>query len=528
MWSRRLFLATGAGLAGLAVAPRLVWAATTADGFTVLSAKGGVAPLRGEEGDPTAIWGFNGQSPGPTLRVRQGETLKVRLVNELLEPTSIHWHGVRVPNAMDGTALTQEPVAPGGSFDYVFAPPDAGTFWYHPHVGAARQVDRGLYGVLIVEEASPIEPLSDVVMVIDDWWLLDSGAIEEEAFGDVTVAAHGGRMGNWLTVNSISRPRLAAPPGERVRLRLVNAANARVMRLLFRNADPRLLAIDGQPLASTLALGGEPLVLPPGGRVDVGLPRGLETAILAIDINGELVDLAFIDRKVEPEPEPEPELEPEPEPEVLAKGEGTIKGETEAGAEPRSKVFAKVVSVPKPKAKAKAGTEAPAPTVVKADAGDFAPLPANPLPATLDLAAALAVSLVMEGGADGGLTGAVHGGRQLHIGDLTLRGMTWAVNGMAGLAENPLATVERGRVVVMTIENRTRWSHALHLHGHHVRVIEEGSGESENSALRDTVLIEPEVAVTIGFLADNPGNWVLECHMLEHGEAGMMTWIEVT
>ena len=527
MLSRRQFLAAGAGPAGLALAPRLVWAATTGDGFTVLTAKGGVAPLRGEAGDPTAIWGFNGQSPGPTLRVRQGETLKVRLVNELLEPTSIHWHGVRLPNAMDGTALTQEPVAPGGSFDYVFAPPDAGTFWYHPHVGAARQVDRGLYGVLIVEEASPLEPLNDVVMVIDDWWLLDSGAIEEEAFGDVTVAAHGGRMGNWLTVNAISRPRLAAPPGERLRVRLLNAANARVMRLVFRDANPRLLAIDGQPLASAPALAGEPLVLPPGGRADVGLPRGLDTAIVAIDIDGELHDLAFIDRKVEPEPEPEPE----PNIEVQARGEGAAKGKIEAEVKPRSKVFAKVVSVPKAKSKAKAkakaktGMETPAQTVVESDTAVFAPQPANPLPATLDLAAALAVSLVMEGGADGGLKGASLSGTQMTIGDLTLRGMTWAMNGVAGLADKPLVTVDRGRVVAMTVENRTKWTHALHLHGHHVRVVGQGMGET---AWRDTVLTEPEGAVTIAFLADNPGKWVLECHVLEHGEAGMMTWIEVT
>lgn len=524
MWSRRQFLAAGAGCAGLALAPRLACAVADKNGFTVLTAKGGVAPLRGEAGDPTAIWGFNGQTPGPTLQVRQGETLKVRLVNELLEPTSIHWHGVRLPNAMDGTALTQEPVAPGGSFDYVFAPPDAGTFWYHPHVGAARQVDRGLYGVLIVEEASPLEPLSDVVMVIDDWWLLDSGAIEEEAFGDVTVAAHGGRMGNWLTVNAISRPRLAAPPGERLRVRLLNAANARVMRLVFRDANPRLLAIDGQPLASTPELVGEPLVLPPGGRADVGLPRGLDTAIVAIDIDGELHDLAFIDRKIEPEPEPEPE----PDIEVQARGEGAAKGETEAEVKPRSKVFAKVVSVPKAKSKAKAGRDTPAQTVVEADGGDFAPLPANPLPATLDIAAAVAVSLVMEGGADGGLKGAVLGGTQMTIGDLTFRGMTWAMNGTAGLAEEPLVTVERGRVVAMTVENRTKWTHALHLHGHHVRVVGQGLGENEETAWRDTVLIEPAGAVTVAFLADNPGKWVLECHVLEHGEAGMMTWIEVS
>ncbi|HUE45419.1 MAG TPA: multicopper oxidase domain-containing protein, partial [Aestuariivirgaceae bacterium] len=424
------------------------------------------------------------------------------------------------------------------SFDYVFAPPDAGTFWYHPHVGAAHQVDRGLYGVLIVEEADPLEPLSDVVMVIDDWWLLDSGAIEEEAFGDMMVAANGGRMGNWLTVNSISRPRLAAPPGERVRLRLVNAANARVMRLVFRNADPRLLAIDGQPLPSPRALAGEPLELPPGGRADVGLPRGLDPVTVAVDIEGEILDLAFIDRKVEPEPEPEPEPESEPEGEVQAAPKGDDRAGAEADDKVQGKVFAKVVSVPRAKPKAQVRSQAKAeakpeaqpsaPTLIEADAGDFAPLPANPLPATLDLAAALAVSLVLEGGAHGGMLGAVMDGRRMTMGDLLKSGKTWAMNGQAGLGDDPLLTTERGRVVAMTVENKTGWTHALHLHGHHVRVVEDLARDNEDPVWRDTVLIEPQTRLTVAFLADNPGKWVLECHVLEHGEAGMMTWLKVT
>ncbi|HEX2140780.1 MAG TPA: multicopper oxidase domain-containing protein [Candidatus Limnocylindria bacterium] len=305
MWTRRQFLGAAAGLAAFAGGPRLVLGATGGDGFRVLRAKGGVAPLMGDEGDPTAIWGFNGKCPGPTLKVRQGEELKVRLVNELLEPTSIHWHGIRLPNAMDGTDLTQEPVPPGGSFDYVFTPPDAGTFWYHAHVGSAHQVDRGLYGALVVEEETPPEGMSDVLMVIDDWWLLDSGAINEETFGDLMVAAHGGRMGNWLTVNGVSRPHLTAAVGERLRVRLINAANARLMRLRFNAAAPHLLAMDGQPLASPRLLDKDPLVLPPGGRADIGLPRGTENVAVTIDIGGEALELALIERQDVPEAEPE-------------------------------------------------------------------------------------------------------------------------------------------------------------------------------------------------------------------------------
>ena len=124
---------------------------------------------------PTPIWGYDGLSPGPTLRVKQGEELKVRLVNDLDQPTVIHWHGLRIDNAMDGVPhLTQMPVAPGQSFDYRFTPPDAGTFWYHTHFGSSEQLARGLYGVLIVEEpdAPPVD--RDLMLVIDDWRLMET------------------------------------------------------------------------------------------------------------------------------------------------------------------------------------------------------------------------------------------------------------------------------------------------------------------------------------------------------------------
>src|SRR6185436_8633730 len=109
---------------------------------------------------------------GPELRIRLGDTLRVRFTNRLPQATTIHWHGVRVPNAMDGVPhLTQPPVEPGGSFTYEFTPKDAGTFWFHPHVRSSEQVERGLYGVLIVEDPTPPPYARDVVWVLDDWLL---------------------------------------------------------------------------------------------------------------------------------------------------------------------------------------------------------------------------------------------------------------------------------------------------------------------------------------------------------------------
>src|SRR5919199_6340327 len=119
-------------------------------------------------GRTTRVWGFNGQVPGPTLEARVGDVLEVRFTNRLPEPTTIHWHGLRVPAAMDGTDMVQHPIAPGESFTYRFKLPDAGTFWYHPHSNETVQLERGLYGALVVR--GPNEPVLDAerVLVLDD------------------------------------------------------------------------------------------------------------------------------------------------------------------------------------------------------------------------------------------------------------------------------------------------------------------------------------------------------------------------
>jgi DNA-binding protein Fis len=169
---------------------------TSTDGFRILRAQRGTAHLRGPDKPATDIWGYDGVVPGPVLRLTRGKELRLRLVNDLPEETTLHWHGVRVPNAMDGVPrLTQAPVAPGASFDYRFAAPDAGTFWYHPHLYASEQLDRGLYGALIVEEPEPVGVDRDVVLILDDWRLNAGGSIDEASFRSIHDAAHAGRIG---------------------------------------------------------------------------------------------------------------------------------------------------------------------------------------------------------------------------------------------------------------------------------------------------------------------------------------------
>jgi len=133
-------------------------------------------------------------------RVKQGEELRIRLVNDLAEPTVVHWHGLRLPNAMDGVPhLTQSPIAPGETFAYEFDVPDAGTYWYHPHQRSFEQVGRGLYGQLIAEERQPIEVDRDITWVLDDWRLLPDGQISDD-FGNFMDSSHNGRVGNTVTV----------------------------------------------------------------------------------------------------------------------------------------------------------------------------------------------------------------------------------------------------------------------------------------------------------------------------------------
>ena len=122
-----------------------------------LKATSGRVRLLPEPYNETGVWCYNDTVPGPEIRVKQGDRVRVYLDNGLGEESTIHWHGVRVPNEMDGVAhLTQKPVSPGSSFVYEFDAIDAGTFWYHPHQRGFEQVGRGLYGSLIVEEPNPV------------------------------------------------------------------------------------------------------------------------------------------------------------------------------------------------------------------------------------------------------------------------------------------------------------------------------------------------------------------------------------
>jgi FtsP/CotA-like multicopper oxidase with cupredoxin domain len=248
MLSRRGFL-IGSSLVGSACAAAMrARAETAADGFTVLRARSGEARIAGADRPATPILGFDGTSPGPVLRVRRGEEVKVRLVNELGEPTALHWHGVRLRNAMDGAPpLTQSSVAPGASFDYRFVVPDAGTFWYHASFVSQQQ--RGLYGALVVAEAEAAADRDNVLVFAD--WPPDSGAPSRR-----------------FTINGAPALDLPARRNERLRLRFINASPTQVMNARIDGHRAVVMALDGEP-AEPFAARDNRIVLGPGNRADV-------------------------------------------------------------------------------------------------------------------------------------------------------------------------------------------------------------------------------------------------------------------
>jgi FtsP/CotA-like multicopper oxidase with cupredoxin domain len=263
--TRRGLLAGAAALASTLPA-RLSWPDEGPVEYRLRAAPG-EARLVGDGGPPTPVWSY-GSVPGPEIRVRQGERLRVVVANRLDEDTTVHWHGLRVPNAMDGVPhLTQPPIRPGESFVYEFDVPDAGTYWYHPHARSFEQVGRGLYGALIVEEHEPIAVDRDVIWVLDDWRLLPDARIGDD-FGNLMDIGMGGRIGNTVTINGRVPSTFTVRSNERIRLRLINAANARIFGLRFQGHDPKVVALDGQPVEPHEPANGT-VIVAPAQRVDL-------------------------------------------------------------------------------------------------------------------------------------------------------------------------------------------------------------------------------------------------------------------
>ncbi|MCA1337911.1 multicopper oxidase family protein [Pseudooceanicola marinus] len=473
--SRRSFLAASvAGVAATAFG-KTTFAESQSRSFSLRAAPG-AARLVPNPHPETPAWCYNGQVPGPELRVRQGERLRIDVMNGLAEDSTVHWHGLRVPNAMDGVPhLTQTPIAPGETFTYEFEAVDAGTFWYHPHQRSFEQVGRGLYGPLIIEEPNAPQVDRDITWILDDWRLTRDATISDD-FGATMDMSHAGRLGNTVTINGQIPETFAVRRGERIRLRLINAANARIFALDFGDHEPRVIALDGQPVAPHAA---------PGGRVLLGPAMRADVILDCTGASGsrvQLVDRAYRDNEYR----------------LL---DIVYEGAPLRDAPPDWDIALPDNSLPEP---------------------DMASARRHEVLFTGGMMGAMVerdMGLSPSGGMmGGGMMGMRHDGRGI-----------WFVTGKAaeGHMLDPFLTLERDASHVIQMTNATAFHHPIHLHGHSFRVITRDGAPTEHREWQDTVLMAPRERVEIAFVADNPGDWMFHCHILEHQAAGMMGVIRV-
>ncbi|MBF6487242.1 transcription termination factor Rho [Nocardia otitidiscaviarum] len=423
-------------------------------------------------------WSY-GPLPASEIRVRKGETLRAEVINDLPAPTTVHWHGIALRNDMDGVPdMTQAPIAPGSSFRYEFTVPDAGTYFFHPHVGV--QLDRGLYGPLIVEDPADGSDYDlEAVVVLDDWLdgvdgrdpdqelrrLRDAGmagmgmgggghggmgetSMDGMGMGgdpNLPLGADGGDVEYpyYLLNGRVGDDPVTftGRPGQRMRLRIVNAGSDTAFRVAVGGHRLRITHSDGfrvQPVTTDSVLVGM------GERYDA------------------IIDLA----------------------------DGVFP--LVAGAEGKTgQAFALI----------RTGGGSPPPPNIR-------PAELNSPPLTADALSAAE---------------AVRPARRIpdRILDVVLgsdmREYTWTVNGKAFPDTDPLEVTEGERVRLRFV-NRTMMAHPMHLHGHTYQVVTStGTGPR-----KDTSLVLPMRTVEVDFDANNPGRWMTHCHNIYHGEAGMM------
>lgn len=469
--TRRDFLKSAAGAAALLGLPA---------GLSRAAPPGQIALRAGyidqelvEGGPKTNFWAFNGSVPGPLLRFRKGDKIHIAVSNGLNVDTAVHWHGVRVPNAMDGVPfVTQNPIAPGGLFEYEYLLRDSGTFWYHPHQSSFEQVPRGLYGAYVVEEEKPIEVDRELVWVFSDVKVGADGR-QVEDYGRISEIGNEGRMGNRVLLNgkTVGAERnVDVRSGERLRLRLINAASARIFRMALAGHAMNVIAYDGQAVEPHAV---EALDLGPGMRADV--------VVDCLQAPGSSFALS----------------------DGYRRGAGTLVTLRYTGDKPVRTAASKAPIALAP----------------------------NAIPEP-DLDKAIDHYIMFQGGMRGApVIGTIDGKPAKTLELMEKYGLAWTMNYSAqhehALMHEPLFRLDQGEHVILHMINETDFVHPMHLHGHFFRVLAFNGKKNARREWRDTVLLGPRDTVEVAFVADNPGEWMFHCHILDHAAGGMMGTIAV-
>ena len=453
------------------------------------------------------MYGYNGEYPGPTISVRQGATIVVDLVNHLDQPTTIHWHGIRLDSAYDGVPDTAHPpVPPGGRFIYRVHFPDAGVYWYHPHVREDMQQNLGLAGAILVDGAETMgrarrpggEGARSENLVLSDLLLGDDGLVP---FGrtDVTHALMG-RIGNVFLVNGVVRPRITARRGEVIRFQFTNAANARTFNLSFPGARMKLIGSDAGYYEREAWV--ESVVIAPAERyiVDVQFTRP-GTVVLANRVRG--LD-HFFNRFF---------FESDTLAEVRVSG-------TPAG--PNAGARAARFAIARPDAAAAAD--------IDPYRRYFGRPPDHTLELTMESHGLPFVTRMLMQLDSSYFAPAEWSG--------TMPGMNWAATTaqVRWVLRDPDTGREnmdigwsfpRGSVVKLRLVNQRvafhAMQHPIHVHGQRFLVLAVNGIPTRDLVWKDTVLVPAGGTADILLDLSNPGRWMLHCHIAEHLAAQMMT-----
>ena len=459
---------------------------------------------RSFKGRPYTVYGFNGQYPGPLLEVAQNSDLVVELTNAIDQPTAVHWHGVRLDNRFDGVpGLTQSAVPPGGRFIYHLRFPDAGIYWYHPHVREDAQQDLGLYGNIRVRSPRPdyFGPAHrEEILMLDDLLLNDAGALVPYGADSPTHALMG-RFGNLLLVNGEPTYALKVRRGEVVRLLLTNVSNTRTFNLSF-GSGTRMKLIGSDVGNYEREAWVESVVIAPAERYvvhvrfdepgDVALVnrvRGLDHLFGRFFSETDTLGLVHVSREgASPD---------------LAASFAVLRRDTAVLADigrHRRSLSAWLARTPDRSLVLTLRTRGlPFATrrLMELDSIYFAPVEWTGTMPMMNWAST---------------------GRQV----------TWVLRDPATGKENMEVDwrFRRGAAVKLRLTNERRSFHAMqhpiHLHGQRFLVLAVNGVASENVAWKDTVLIPAGATVDLLVEMTNPGRWMMHCHIAEHLSADMM------